>query len=58
MWHREIYRIVRTYRSSLRRRMGRLLFAGFGGQQVPVELGALAQEFGLGGVILLARNVR
>jgi len=37
--------------------MGRLLIAGFGGQQVPVELGALAREFGLGGVILFARNV-
>src|SRR5665213_419828 len=42
---------------SLRRQMGRLLIAGFGGQQVPVELGALAREFGLGGVILFARNV-
>jgi len=37
--------------------MGRLLIAGFGGHQVPVELAALAREFGLGGVILFARNV-
>ena len=42
---------------SLRRQIGRLLIAGFGGQQVPVELGTLAREFGLGGVILFARNV-
>ena len=42
---------------SLRRQIGRLLIAGFGGQQVPVELGAIAREFGLGGVILFARNV-
>src|SRR2546421_5950524 len=42
---------------SLRRQIGRLLIAGFGGQQVPVELSALAREFGLGGVILFARNV-
>jgi len=42
---------------SLRRQIGRLLIAGFGGHQVPVELDALAREFGLGGVILFARNV-
>jgi beta-N-acetylhexosaminidase len=42
---------------ALRRQIGRLLFAGFKGQQIPVELTALAREFGLGGVILFARNV-
>jgi beta-N-acetylhexosaminidase len=42
---------------SLRRQIGRLLIAGFGGHQVPVELVALAREFSLGGVILFARNV-
>jgi beta-N-acetylhexosaminidase len=43
--------------ASLRREIGRLLIAGFDGQQIPVELKALAREFGLGGVILFARNV-
>src|SRR5262252_4422236 len=42
---------------SLRRQIGRLLIAGFGGHQVPVELSSLSKEFGLGGVILFARNV-
>src|SRR4051812_48911651 len=42
---------------SLRRQIGRLLIAGFGGHQVPVEVEALAREFSLGGVILFARNV-
>jgi beta-N-acetylhexosaminidase len=42
---------------SLRRQIGRLLIAGFGGHQVPVELASLSREFGLGGVILFARNV-
>jgi beta-N-acetylhexosaminidase len=42
---------------SLRRQIGRLLIAGFGGHSVPVELAALAREFSLGGVILFARNV-
>src|SRR3954465_5737002 len=42
---------------SLRRQIGRLLIAGFGGQQVPVELVSIAREFGLGGVILFARNI-
>ena len=31
--------------------------AGFDGLQVPVELKAIAREFGLGGVILFARNI-
>jgi len=43
--------------SALRRRIGQLLIAGFDGHQVPVELKALAREFGLGGVILFARNI-
>ena len=43
--------------SGLRRRIGQLLIAGFDGQQIPTELRALAKEFGLGGVILFARNV-
>ena len=42
---------------SLRRQIGRLLIAGFGGEQIPAELRALAREFGLGGVILFARNI-
>jgi beta-N-acetylhexosaminidase len=42
---------------SLRRQIGRLLIAGFDGPQVPVELKALTREFGLGGVILFARNI-
>src|SRR6476659_5181684 len=43
--------------SALRRQIGQLLIAGFEGQQVPVELRSLTREFGLGGVILFARNV-
>src|SRR5262252_6762746 len=43
--------------ASLRREIGRLLIAGFSGLQVPVELKTLAREFGLGGVILFARNI-
>jgi len=42
---------------SLRRQIGRLLIAGFGGHQLPVELASLAREFSLGGVILFARNI-
>jgi beta-N-acetylhexosaminidase len=42
---------------ALRRRIGQLLIAGFGGEQLPTELRSLAREFGLGGVILFARNV-
>lgn len=37
--------------------MGQLLIAGFTGTQIPVELKSLAKEFGLGGVILFARNI-
>jgi beta-N-acetylhexosaminidase len=43
--------------SALRRQIGQLLVAGFDGAAVPAELRALAREFGLGGVILFARNV-
>jgi len=43
--------------SSLRRQIGQLLIAGFNGEQLPVELKAIATEFGLGGVILFARNI-
>ena len=43
--------------SALRRQIGQLLIAGFDGQQIPPELRSLAREFGLGGVILFARNV-
>ncbi len=42
---------------ALRRQIGQLLIAGFAGHQIPVELRSLAKEFGLGGVILFARNV-
>jgi beta-N-acetylhexosaminidase len=37
--------------------MGQLLIAGFNGPQISAELKSLAREFGLGGVILFARNV-
>src|SRR6476660_6612137 len=43
--------------STLRREIGQLLIAGFNGHQLSPELRALAKEFGLGGVILFARNV-
>ena len=42
---------------ALRRQIGRLLVAGFNGGSIPVELRSLAREFGLGGVILFARNI-
>ena len=41
----------------LRRQIGQLLIAGFNGAAVPSELRSLAREFGLGGVILFARNI-
>jgi beta-N-acetylhexosaminidase len=41
----------------VRKQIGQLLIAGFNGHQVPAELRSLAKEFGLGGVILFARNV-
>jgi beta-N-acetylhexosaminidase len=42
---------------ALRRQIGQLLFAGFNGHQISPELRSLAREFGLGGVVLFARNV-
>ena len=42
---------------ALRRRIGQLLVAGFDGTAIPVELRSIAREFGLGGVILFARNI-
>src|SRR5438093_13245190 len=42
---------------ALRRQVGQLLIAGFDGQAIPIELRSLAREFGLGGVILFARNI-
>ena len=41
----------------MRKRIGQLLIAGFNGLQVSPELRSLVREFGLGGVILFARNV-
>ena len=43
--------------TAFRRQIGQLLIAGFNGHQIPSELRALASEFGLGGVILFARNI-
>ena len=43
--------------SALRRQVGQLLIAGFDGHQIPPELRSLARDFGLGGVILFARNI-
>jgi len=43
--------------SGVRKHIGQLLIAGFNGHHVPAELRTLAKEFGLGGVILFARNV-
>ena len=43
--------------NALRRQVGQLLLAGFDGHQIPAELKSLAREFGLGGVILFARNI-
>lgn len=42
---------------SIRRQIGQLLIAGFGGTSVPVELRSLARDFGLGGTIIFARNI-
>jgi beta-N-acetylhexosaminidase len=43
--------------SALRHQIGQLLIAGFDGHQISTELQSLAREFGLGGVILFARNI-
>ena len=42
---------------ALRRQIGQLLIAGFNGPQITPELRGVVKEFGLGGVILFARNV-
>src|SRR4051812_35768802 len=44
--------------AALRHRIGQLLIAGFNGPRLPVELKALAADFGLGGVILFGRNIK
>src|SRR6187399_1745192 len=41
----------------IRRHIGQLAIAGFGGDAIPPDLRALAREFDLGGIILFARNV-
>jgi beta-N-acetylhexosaminidase len=43
--------------SGVRRRIGQLLIAGFNGVELSEELRSIAREFGLGGVILFARNI-
>src|SRR5438034_2091274 len=43
--------------TTLRREIGRLLIAGFNGNQIPAELTSVSREFGLGGVIIFARNI-
>src|SRR5437762_7063058 len=43
--------------TALRRQIGQLLIAGFDGHDIPAELRSLTKEFGLGGVILFARNI-
>jgi beta-N-acetylhexosaminidase len=42
---------------ALRRQIGQLLIAGFDGPAIPAELKSLSREFGLGGLILFARNI-
>jgi beta-N-acetylhexosaminidase len=41
----------------IRRHVGQLAIAGFGGHAIPAELRSIAGEFDLGGIILFARNV-
>lgn len=43
--------------SSVRRTIGQLLIGSLPGTTIPPELRSLAREFGLGGVILFARNI-
>jgi beta-N-acetylhexosaminidase len=43
--------------TALRRQIGQLLIVGFNGHQITPELRSMAREFGLGGVILFARNI-
>lgn len=42
---------------ALHRHIGQLAVVGFAGTSLPADIGALAREFDLGGVILFARNV-
>ena len=41
----------------LRRRVGQMIMTGFSGPSLPADVRKLAREFGLGGVILFARNI-
>ena len=41
----------------IRRHIGQLAIAGFGGYEIPSEMRSIAREFDLGGIILFARNV-
>jgi beta-N-acetylhexosaminidase len=43
--------------TAIRRAIGQLLIGSFPGTTIPAELRSLAREFGLGGVILFARNI-
>jgi len=43
--------------SGIRRTVGQLLIGSLPGTSIPAELRSLAREFGLGGVILFARNI-
>lgn len=43
--------------SPLRRRIGQLAIAGFGGASISAELHSLAADAGLGGIILFGRNI-
>ncbi len=42
---------------SLHRRIGQLALVGFDGFSIPPEIGSLAREFDLGGIVLFRRNV-
>lgn len=42
---------------SSHREVGQLVFVGFTGTSVPVEVRAMARDYALGGVVLFARNV-
>ncbi len=43
--------------SAIRRSIGQLLIGSLPGTTIPAEMRSLAREFGLGGVILFARNI-
>lgn len=42
----------------IRPQLGQLLVVGFAGDRLPVELRAVAREFGIGGVLIAPHNVR